>query len=852
MQSYNFALRESTADSVDDNRSRYVPSSVYSGPGPIDDSPAFVQPPNFMTGALRGPYHDDQPTPRFVPPMPTQPRNSTMLNINDPVEMHLLAETAMSDSRNFEVLSFDEIDELKRERRSLRGTIETTKRKLALESKLRDAAQSLNRLYSVRDKGTGSPTSPKRTRRSFMGNNKTTQSQSPVEALSRVDDEYAASSKKVEQFTRELAQQEKQLELVEKRILEHTAGILQLTHNGLKKNVRRAELPRSPESMSSQRNGRSSGLESIDDFDERSLYQVPDYVTDFGHVTRHSNKGKAANRETQAIDDIAIRLQELNNRLHMMITQSSSQAHFDAPPQSTDPDMMGRIGVQIQAHLGYLSQGLDAMEAAQARTSRDQSAVFDHEEQLEDVNIRLHDMLERTNSVSQSPMLPQDEPRGKDLQSQLAFSSTILDRLNQRVETLVEQKDILTRQIQQQRELNSKSDAQRDAKIHDLMNEIEEHRSLQAVNEEEAQHSRDQIDLLMEQLDIASQETNLMEQQRGVGDSQAVEAERAARRQTEGQLLAELQAKQEDYVQLQTEMSRSRNESESKSQQLLQELEEVKRAKAQADIDLDSYRGELAQLTAHLAQVQSARDESSESLRRQISDLETAKVVAEAELSKARAEMEALESEVVRAQTELTMVKAELDGAYGTRAQRAADVSMNPIVQKEIDNLNARNVELEAQLDFLQTQHETKGAGSADLQNKVNMLQTELKETLEEYEMMTKQSIDDEKERERLEEHIDALEQRCESLESQLNDEKVKGLGAQAASPTGTTSTMVLKNEFKKMMRETRAENLKALKAEQEERRRLENIIKNMRKDFQQRRSQKDAPSTPNGLSEAL
>ncbi|KAI1613061.1 hypothetical protein EDD36DRAFT_254022 [Exophiala viscosa] len=115
------------------------------------------------------------------------------------------------------------------------------------------------------------------------------------------------------------------------------------------------------------------------------------------------------------------------------------------------------------------------------------------------------------------------------------------------------------------------------------------------------------------------------------------------------------------------------------------------------------------------------------------------------------------------------------------------------------------------------------------------MLQTELKETLEEYEMMTKQSIDDEKERERLEEHIDALEQRCESLESQLNDEKLKGLGAQAGSPTGTTSTMVLKNEFKKMMRETRAENLKALKV-----------------NFQQRRSQKDVPSTPNGLSESL
>ena len=192
----------------------------------------------------------------------------------------------------------------------------------------------------------------------------------------------------------------------------------------------------------------------------------------------------------------------------------------------------------------------------------------------------------------------------------------------------------------------------------------------------------------------------------------------------EEKLLAELQAKQQELGQLQVEMNQLRNESESKLQQLLQQLEEVKKAKAQADIDLKS------------------RDEATTSLRKQIADLETARTNADTELAKVREEVKELESDVVRAQTELTLVKAELDGAYGTRAQRAADVSMNPAVQKEIDTLNARNSELVGQLDFLKTQHETKGAGSAELQNKVNALQQELKDTLEEYELMTKQSID--------------------------------------------------------------------------------------------------------------
>lgn len=774
--------------------------------------------------------------------------------------MHLLTETAITDSRAFEVLSFEEVEELKREKHFLRNKIDTTRRKLALESKLRDAAMSLNRLYSTRDKAIAAGHSPKRSRRSLIGGKPS----SGEDVITRADDEYAASNKKVQEFTQELLELERKLEYTEKRILEHTAGVLQLTHRGLKKNHRRTELPRSPESMTSQPNQRHSGSVGIDDFDERSLYQVPDYVTNFGQIPHTMNKHSALDVGTKAFETIASRLQELNGRLHLMITQVGSHEHFDPPPQPNDEHMMGPVDSQIQAYLAYLSQGLDVMEAAQARGhAAVEKSMFDSEEQLEDVNSRLHDMLERTNSVSHSPSLQQEEPRGKDLQSQLAYSSAVLDRLNQRVETLVEQKDILTRQIQQQRELNSKSDAQRDARIRELTEQLQEAERLQAMGEEEAHHARDQMNQLMEELDTVKQENILLEQQSGVNDAKAVEKEQSARKGMEDKLLAELQAKQEELRRLQADLDQLRTDSQSKAEQLLQQLEEVKAAKDEADIELESHKSRLAQLTASFAELQAERDESRNNLRKQIDDLGTAKAGAEGELSKAREEMQVLESEVVRVQTELTMVKAELDGAYGTRAQRAADVSMNPAIQKVIDDLNARNRDLESQLEFLQTQHETKGAGSAELQNKVNALQKELRDTIEDYEIMTKQSIDDEKERERLEENVDALQQRCEILESQLNEEKVKWLGAKAGSPNETTSTMVLKNEFKKMMRETRAENLRTIKvghsrahyrelsrltlpqAEQEERRRLEGIIKSLKKDLQQTRASKDISAAP-------
>lgn len=66
MQRFQFGLRQS-AESVDDSRSRYVPSSVYSagGPGPAEDSPALDQTRSFMSGGLRGPFEEQ--TPRFTP-----------------------------------------------------------------------------------------------------------------------------------------------------------------------------------------------------------------------------------------------------------------------------------------------------------------------------------------------------------------------------------------------------------------------------------------------------------------------------------------------------------------------------------------------------------------------------------------------------------------------------------------------------------------------------------------------------------------------------------------------------------------------------------------------------------------
>ena len=187
--------------------------------------------------------------------------------------------------------------------------------------------------------------------------------------------------------------------------------------------------------------------------------------------------------------------------------------------------------------------------------------------------------------------------------------------------------------------------------------------------------------------------------------------------------------------------------------------------------------------------------------------------IEQADRLKAQKVLHEVEGQMIVLQTDLTVAKAELDAAYGTRAERAAENAINPAKQQEFDEIVARNGHLTKELESFQASH-------SGLSQHVQTLQRELTETIGEYETMTRSTIEFEREREQLESNVDTLRDRCESLETQLSEEKVRWLGmkspgnngARDSMSPGTTSTQVLKNEFKKMMRDTRAENMRALR----------------------------------------
>ena len=783
------------------------------------------------------------------------PRSSSLLDSNDPVAMHLLMETAMGDSQQYEVLSFEEIDDLKKELSLLETRIDATKRKLVLESKLRDAAQSLNRLYtpngSRESTGNGTKDSPKRHRRSILGSRG-----GSVDLLNKTDDELASSAKKCETLSQELWKLEKRAQDLQRRLLEHTAGVLQMTHKGfLDKNMP----PQTPESMPDHLNGRDGSREInlAHDFDDLSFYQALDGILDGGD-TQGNGQSDVFAQQTQTILATERRLEDLNQRLKDLIAQSITlRQSLPAPPVRKREDEED-LDIVLREQLQYLEKGLEAIQQDRnVITQNAKQSAYATEERLEDLNSQLHGIITRSDKERNTgyPLPPQvsgqstkeqigyledgldaveqnlqriiddgqalssravgheekaeqfettllglwdiliaEEPDSKrqaqqDGQAKQAipyekFSlqsfSAKVQSLHVRVTGLQEQKEILTRQVQQQRDLNSKSDAQKDTQLSEQTMALEESKKSFEAKDREAREARDGLTLLTERFDAARQEAALQEQN--------------ARKEVEEGFYAELQAKQQEIEKLEAELATSKEdhtgrleESDQQIHNLFAELAAVKEAKAH----LEANKATLGQ---------AIEDKTREA-------------------EKAHTETKDLEGEMVRLQTEVTIARAELDGAYGTRAQRAAEGVSNPATQKELEELNERITSLLSEISALKTQNEEVHNKHAEMAQKVQTLQHELSETISEYEVMTKASIEFEKEREQLENYVDSLRDRCEALESQLSEEKLRWLGMQSPGSTGregtaptNTSTSVLKNEFKKMMRETRAENMRVVR----------------------------------------
>ncbi|QDS75037.1 hypothetical protein FKW77_006139 [Venturia effusa] len=855
----NLGMTYSVASSLynDHDRMSAVPSSNYYGTPLHQLTPS----PETLLGGYQG---SNNSVPQSEPHQTGRIRSPTL---SDPIQTHLLVETAIGDSQQYDVLSFEELENLKKEDTLLRKRVVGLRRRLALETKVRDAAKSLTRLHSnsLSSSATSSPT--KTNRRSSVFSRKGTEDKANIELASAV--------KKCDELSWELYSTEQRSREAQTRILQHTAAILQFTHRGPSKHEAggpfvpggRPESPVSLDGYTSQDRGFQNGESTFDDM-----------LESFGIIPRRRSSQGSPKIQKEALLAVAKRLEELNDQVRQALLQSNPEK-AQGYPQVSPPSLETVTDTTISRQLEVLGQGIEDLKLEQNYMQQEtefrstRTAMIDELEkdkvelqielqaslqenmameerladQLGEVNTQLFELLNSLNSSSNAghvPPIPYEKGPMALIQytnERLATIKTIVQNSAANAERY-NQTDAVLQGLWQfilgaEEDLKERKRAERE--------QIHAERAAGREGESDDESSPDEDDGLPEEYSLQSFNTKvqwlvsrssyLKEKQTSLRRQASQHRAVASRGMAAGPVVDDLQAQLE---RLNEQHSSTKEELEKVSLRHaeLEMLNEKKNAEIQS-LSLDLEKATQAaqdKADAAIAEAEAkkaAAEQNAKTMEEQIADLAGAR---EAEMQQQRdqehvfrkteSELRNLEGEVVRLTTELTICKAELDAAFGSRSQRQADAAQaaNTEAAKQLDAANAELVALRM--------------ASSDGSAHEEELRKELADTLKEFEELTKASVEQEKERDELELQLDEERDRKAELENQLAEEQVKWLGVMQETEGGRglqgmgSGAMALKNEFKKMMRETRTEHLKAIRAEQDERRRLEALVRTLKK----------------------
>ncbi|KAK4662497.1 hypothetical protein QC763_603940 [Podospora pseudopauciseta] len=392
---------------------------------------------------------------RISPLNTNQPQTSPLVDLKDSIQVHLLTETALSDSKSYEILSQEEVDGLKKQIQSLGMRVEQARANLAIQSKYRDAAVSMAKLYSPGGK-----------RKSLLGNR---MSDSAKEA----DMEKATSERRCEELASELFHLEKGLMEPQRRLLQHTAGVLQLTHRASSKKSGQPQLlgqpmngmPGSPESLYTYTNTRNSMEIPNEQLDfnnkDKDLYlsletdgppatrarkntleipikspireqnaqlrelreEVERYKEEIARMKEENAQLKRS--EEQLSQDYAhaeaekTRLEEMEEQLreeHARVMEENSRMK-DETMRSKDES--GSRLQEVDSRMKAIEQQMGAqMDALQAQTSEQQKAISMTESRLEDLNDKLRDLIVAFNPAKNEEF---GRPDADNLEAQLDY-----------------------------------------------------------------------------------------------------------------------------------------------------------------------------------------------------------------------------------------------------------------------------------------------------------------------------------------------------------------------------------------------------------------------------------------------
>ncbi len=843
----------------------------------------------------------------------SRPQSSALVDLRDPIQVHLLTETALSDSRAFEILAPEEVDDLKKQMQSLSMRIDQARANLAIQSKYRDAAISMARLYS--------PPSSKADgkRRSLLGNNRLSDSAKEAEM------ERLASERRCEELASDLFSLEKRLMEPQRRLLQHTAGVLQMTHRASQKKSGQPPvgpmmmngIPGSPESLYTYTNTRNSMeipsddlylpldqvdgparprkntieipmkspireqnaqlrelREEVDKMKEenerileenmqlknqtsRSREEIERLTSEHARATEENSRFRGetsrmadADARMRAIEDQMMaetnvlreqgaghlkaiseteaKLEVLNRKLRDLIVAfnpakngafgtpgaaggsgetltrqleymeaglaTATEASADAAGMASSLDVASMrvqaLAQQVQAALQQSGAGLepppqgtldeqlkyleDAFQTVGSELSRaveassSASAGKRDTEQVDAVLMGLWEIIQAgyAEIEQQNRALGQGGDDDDDLSSNefegfasetysLQAFSTKVQWLYAQATGLREQKSILQRQIKQQRELNNRSESEKDTELAAKGAELE--RTQGMLDDAQAQLQQVLADMDTLQKTTAANEAASSSSTRATQDALK---DRSAR----------ITALETEVRDAQTRLAAA----DASMADAQSQLTESNTARAAAESELSSLQTQLATATA-----------AATAATAQATQLQT-------DLKSKDDELEQMNTMVVELKTEVAFAKAELDGAYGSRKQRAAEAAAL-----------------------------SSTAQSEELNGQIGRLRTELENALKDLEEITRESIAAERERldiegrldevlgvkKELEGEVGVLRERLGRVQEELDRERLRVAQAPAAGGAGTrvgAGASMLSEQFRGVMKEER------------------------------------------------
>ncbi|CAG8701207.1 283_t:CDS:1, partial [Gigaspora rosea] len=260
-------------------------------------------------------------------------------------------------------------------------------------------------------------------------------------------------------------------------------------------------------------------------------------------------------------------------------------------------------------------------------------------------------------------------------------------------------------------------------------------------------------------------------------------------------------------------------------QQLAAQEQEYEAQIKERDAIISKIRSDLSHLTTE-----------KENLAQVVKDLEDMLKSKSRTLDQREVTISRLEGDVVRLKSELAELKAATDGIsdfnqFSTDGRNSRNWSQVDEKQ-ELIQLRSAKAKLEQQVKKLKenlvTAQKQFSEREEALEKRSETNQNELDGILREFDRLTRNFIDFDAERQKLQKNIDQLQSKREALENELADEKIKHLGMDGNEPITTTT---LRKEFRKMMADSREEHSKLLRRETEEKKKLEATVRNLKRE---------------------